>query len=509
DSTTRCQDSTTNVRQHVSRVWPRTSSSRGSHARSRSETFHLPHINSSCTSACSRDAQTVTNPHARSLSAFSGSAAFQPMQNLGHAAMHPMQAAGATKTLMSLLCPLCDDDLPVEIAAIKHNQVHGALLLLKEQAAAAAAAGAVQTELAAATAACRAAICPISCALSLESLARLMWSDDEARDMVASTGGIRTILDIMRLSRGLSSIQTSACLAIMGLVRGDGELCQATQWAVAKAGGVELISEAMESFPSSLMMQLAALLTLVPLTLDNCMMQAYLSRRTVPAVLHTLCTFQEHPAIQCKGLVLLGVMLEGADPLQEAVRQRMVELGVVSRVASALEQMGGHSDDVLWACLFCLAGLARHAPGRRDRNQDGHCQRLSKALSTASEDALAQALAVGLLQRLRSSWEAYHDRVRVRGGEPDEMISGAGRFLFDRLEAAEDRRRTGLFVRRAVCIAALAASAAATVGAVFWLSGSVCSNSTGQEASKGRSTGVLNVLDDGFRARGIPYYQTS
>jgi hypothetical protein len=120
------------------------------------------------------------------------------MQNLSHAAMHPMHssatmhASGAPKTLMSLLCPLCDDDLPVEIAAIKPSQVRGALLLLKEQvaaaAAAAAAAGATQTELAAAAAAGRAAMCPISCVLSLEALARLMWSDDEARDMVASAG---------------------------------------------------------------------------------------------------------------------------------------------------------------------------------------------------------------------------------------------------------------------------------------------------------------------------------
>ena len=40
-----------------------------------------------------------------------------------------------------------------------------------------------------------------------------------------------------------------------------------------QAGGVEAITEAMESFPGNLMIQLAALLSLIPLTLDNCMMQ--------------------------------------------------------------------------------------------------------------------------------------------------------------------------------------------------------------------------------------------
>ena len=34
--------------------------------------------------------------------------------------------------------------------------------------------------------------------------------------------------------RGQASVQAMACLALMGLVRGEGELCQANQWAIAK-----------------------------------------------------------------------------------------------------------------------------------------------------------------------------------------------------------------------------------------------------------------------------------
>jgi hypothetical protein len=43
--------------------------------------------------------------------------------------------------------------------------------------------------------------------------------------------------------------------------------------ATSQAGGVECITEAMEAFPDSLMVQLAGVLSLIPMTLDNSMMQ--------------------------------------------------------------------------------------------------------------------------------------------------------------------------------------------------------------------------------------------
>ena len=51
-------------------------------------------------------------------------------------------------------------------------------------------------------------------------------------------GGIRTIVDLMRGGpmRLQPSIAAMGCLSLMGLVRGEGELCQGNQWAVAKVG---------------------------------------------------------------------------------------------------------------------------------------------------------------------------------------------------------------------------------------------------------------------------------
>ena len=56
---------------------------------------------------------------------------------------------------------------------------------------------------------------------------------------VSCIGGVRTLVDVMRGVRGQPSVQAVACLAIMGLVRGEGELCQANQWALAKVWGGE------------------------------------------------------------------------------------------------------------------------------------------------------------------------------------------------------------------------------------------------------------------------------
>eukprot|EP00951_Prasinocladus_malaysianus_P010839 scaffold79870_cov31-Prasinocladus_malaysianus.AAC.1 len=47
----------------------------------------------------------------------------------------------------------------------------------------------------------------------------------------------------------------------------------ANQWRVAKAGGVEAIVDAMLQFEEQAMVQLSALLCMIPLALENPMMQ--------------------------------------------------------------------------------------------------------------------------------------------------------------------------------------------------------------------------------------------
>jgi hypothetical protein len=45
-----------------------------------------------------------------------------------------------------------------------------------------------------------------------------------------------------------AGIQCNGCLALMSLVRGEGEVCQSNQWHIAKAGAIEAITAAMRRF---------------------------------------------------------------------------------------------------------------------------------------------------------------------------------------------------------------------------------------------------------------------
>lgn len=82
----------------------------------------------------------------------------------------------------------------------------------------------------------------------LEAVARLAWSDDSIRELIANSGGVRSLVDVMALHSSSDSIQCHACLALMSLVRGEGEVCQSNQWHIAKAGAIEVIAKAMKDF---------------------------------------------------------------------------------------------------------------------------------------------------------------------------------------------------------------------------------------------------------------------
>jgi hypothetical protein len=69
-----------------------------------------------------------------------------------------------------------------------------------------------------------------------------------ALQLIANTGGVGSLVSVMRQHAGSDSITCNGCLALMSLVRGEGEVCQSNQWHVAKAGAIEVIAKAMERF---------------------------------------------------------------------------------------------------------------------------------------------------------------------------------------------------------------------------------------------------------------------
>eukprot|EP00879_Flechtneria_rotunda_P004794 GHRR01005066.1.p1 GENE.GHRR01005066.1~~GHRR01005066.1.p1 ORF type:complete len:626 (+),score=240.90 GHRR01005066.1:617-2494(+) len=305
---------------------------------------------------------------------------------------------------MSVLCPLNDEYLPMEAANLKTRQVDVALSQLKISSLP------VEDHL----------VC-------LEALARLAWSDDAIREQVAASGGVRSLVDVMALHSGSDSIQCNGCLALMSLVRGEGEVCQSNQWHIAKAGAIELIASTMGTFRGNAMVQLSVLLCLIPLALENAMMQAHITQECLPLIIAALDRHRDEVDIQTKGLVLLGVLIQGDDAVHDAIRIRELEAAVPRRVAAALRLHAAVSDDVLWAALFVLAVLAR----------DTSC-----VFSRASS-ALAWA---GVLRVLEAAVEQYKQRHEAEHIEPDEMIVSAGDYLVRVLEPVQRRHDTQIYL---------------------------------------------------------------
>ncbi len=155
---------------------------------------------------------------------------------------------------------------------------------------------------------------------------------------------------------------------------------------------------------------------------------------------------------------------------------------------------GNDSDDVLWACLFCMAGLTRHTDSaqRQEGNQQlqegdgggdeseihhrrqqaasqGRSRRGGAAALNASRRCAERALSLGMRERLRASIEAF--RLRPVGGDASaavecEMVLGAGGFVADALEAAARHRARVRVARMRLVLGS--ASVAAAAAAVVW-----------------------------------------
>jgi len=289
--------------------------------------------------------------------------------------------------LMSSVCPLFDDQLPLEAKSLKTRQVEMAMQKLSMEGV----------------------------SLSdknhcLEVLARLCWSDDGARKKVTDASGINLIKMTMEGTMDNEAVQCNACLALMALVRGEGSVCQCSQWEIARSGTVEVIGRAMRKYLYNPMVQLSAMLCFIPLALDNPMMQAHLTQAVLSDILRALDVHQQEADVQCKGLIVLGILAQGEDCLHDAICIRQMESGMTRRIISALEKYGSANEEVFWGALFALATLAREGSSRFNIV----CRRLSRN---------------GVLRLLASVLKSYEDQMRASHQPADETIVAAGHYL--------------------------------------------------------------------------------
>eukprot|EP00798_Chlamydomonas_sp_ICE-L_P022540 gene22540-29665_t len=325
---------------------------------------------------------------------------------------------------MSLLCPLAEEDLPADLQEMKIKQVHGAISELKFLVGSRSSLGSH--------------VSSGSVALCLEVLARLAWCDDETRDMISMAGCVGEIIALMTSWPVCAGVQSNGALLLMALVRGEGELCTANQWLVAKTGGIEAICAAMQRFVSSPVVQLSALLALIPLTLENQMMQGHVCNAALPLVIRALSEHPHDTVIQIKGLVLMGVLAQGEGALQDAVRQQLAEAGAVERVESALANFGTTNDEVLWSAMFLSSAmLTTHAPTSR---------RVTQRIAGRPM----------LLPELRRCLETHAKRAAEAGSYSNDMVMQTGKYLEQELVAVYERRRGRRIVALATCATLLA-----------------------------------------------------
>eukprot|EP00887_Chlorella_sp_A99_P003054 scaffold9.g3054.t1 len=302
---------------------------------------------------------------------------------------------------MNPLCPLHDELLPLDAGSLKSRQLAFSVQQLQDATLALDAAGA------------------------MEAMARLAWSDDVAREELAREGAIDCISAAMEEFPDDEGVACTAALALMALVRGDGEASAANKQRVAAAGGVESVVDAMQARRERRRRQAK---------------RARIADVAIPSILGAVQRHLHEPEVVGKALVLLGVMAQGEEPMHDAVREEIVAAGAGAALARVLREQAVESEEVLWAVLFLLAVLLREASPLFVRH----------VLSLA---------AGGMLPALRSAMAAYHGRVNAQArtglglssctahacaclGVPqevpeDEMVTKAGAYLVDVFERAQ------------------------------------------------------------------------
>eukprot|EP01026_Neomeris_dumetosa_P047794 TRINITY_DN41153_c0_g1_i5.p1 TRINITY_DN41153_c0_g1~~TRINITY_DN41153_c0_g1_i5.p1 ORF type:complete len:638 (+),score=74.30 TRINITY_DN41153_c0_g1_i5:57-1916(+) len=244
----------------------------------------------------------------------------------------------------------------------------------------------------------------------LEVLARLGWSDDSFRQAIVQGGGLECAVGLMKKAWEFEGIQCAVCLFLMAMVRGDSEICQANQWRVARENGVETIVGAMKMYRNSRMVQLSCLLTLVPLAIENIMMQAHIARTARDELIRTIQINQDDAEIVSKGLLALGVLLQGNDVVHDAIRLEMYEQGVLSLLAHVIS-LHPDNEDLLWSCVFMSALMLKP--------NSAYFTRIGR-----------RAVVCGLFGSLKERLLSY---IRTKDEDIDEVIVTSGTALLNDL----------------------------------------------------------------------------
>lgn len=313
---------------------------------------------------------------------------------------------------MDPLVPLDDASLPLEdLASLKFAQLGHTLAELASLARVGP-----TTEDAAGVAALESVL---HC---LEVVARLAWGDDEARRAVRERCGIEAIVQAMTSWVDVDAVQCGGCLALLALVRGESACSSANRWLLGVSGGLEAMLGAMRAHRPQAMVQLSALLCLVPLALEDPFFEEKIALEGLEDVLTALRMHANVEDVVAKALLAAGAVAHGSSPAAAGAADYLLKRGILKDITSLLRQYGGQSEDVLWSSMFLLGLLAR------EREGGGHRSRVERAVTLARS---------GVLRPLQRALDEYKTIVADRGGSDDPMVAEVGAHLVALLVKAE------------------------------------------------------------------------
>lgn len=364
-------------------------------------------------------------------------------------------AAAAAACIMHPAAPLDDSRLPLSLSSLKDDKLVSILASISHS-----------TALATTTSGSPSLDFNIGVAAAVEALellARLCWSDKESRSIVSTHGGVETVVKCINAWIESEVALCSGCLALMALLRGDSPGSSANRWQLGTCGGLEMLIQAMEIYKNQSMVQLSCLLCLVALALEGSYFQKEITKLGITTILSAMKRHMDCAEVVAKALLAVGALAQGGSADAIWIGDRIVAAGAVELIAMVLKKYEGLNEDVLWACVFVLAILARQkeeqvpsgstiggdndgdgSHGEHDvlYENRGFIERILRMASAGVLPALRRAATQYRLNRIINDSNSYNDSDGVGGdngqviGQEDETILVAAAYLEQLLERA-------------------------------------------------------------------------
>lgn len=262
---------------------------------------------------------------------------------------------------------------------------------------------------------------------ALKLLTRLCWSDKESRSIVSTHGGVEIVVKCINAWRESGVVLSNGCIALVALIKGDDPNSTANRWQLGMCGGLEMLIKAMELHKNQSMSQLSCLLCLVVLAADGLYFQKEITKVGITTILSSMKQHIDCEVVVEKALLVIGALVRGGGADAIKIGDQIISAGGVELIAMVLKRYEGFNEDVLFACLFFLATLARQKEERvPSRNTiDGSVDTgLGDGDVRGSRERIFRMASAGVLPALRRAVSQYRLHHGSNGSNSDNNRDG-------------------------------------------------------------------------------------